>query len=108
MFLSSPPSLYDDVAKPVGAVAGRRGPAHVHDEEELVFICPFDKDAHEEDVPRAEHHLPLPVWVAVCGVLVQSHLGDEVSSLGGQGEVYHTGGWRKKAISKLIHNESNI
>lgn len=79
----SSPSLYDDIAEAVAAVAGRRGPAHVHDEDELVLIRPFHKDAHEEDVPRAEHHLPLPVRVAVRGVLVQSHLGDEVSFLGG-------------------------
>lgn len=77
-----PPPLYDDVAEPVAAVAGRRGPAHVHYEDELIFICPFHKDAHEEDVPRAEHHLPLPVWMPVRGVLVQSHLSDEVPLLG--------------------------
>ena len=77
-----PPSLYDDVAQSVTAVAGRRGPAHVHYEDELVFICPLHKDAHKEDVPRAEHHLALPVRVSVRGVLIQSHLGDEVSLLG--------------------------
>lgn len=75
------PSLYDDVAESVAAVAGRRGPAHVYYEDELVFICPLHKHTHEEDVSRAEHHLPLPVRVAVGGVLVKSHLGDEVPFL---------------------------
>lgn len=79
---SSLPSLYDDVAEAVAAVAGRRGPAHVHDEDELVFVRPLHKHAHEEDVSRAEHHLALAVRMAVRGVLVQSHLGDEVSFLG--------------------------
>lgn len=78
-----PPSLNDDVSQPVAAVAGRRGPAHVHDQDELVLVGAFHKNADEEDVPCAEHHLPLPVRVAVRGVLVQSHLGDEVALLGG-------------------------
>lgn len=67
---SSLPSLYDDIAESVTAVAGRCGPAHVYYEDELVFICPFHKDAHKENVPRAEHHLPLPVWLAVRGVFI--------------------------------------
>lgn len=80
---SSLPPLYDDVAESVAAVAGRRCPAHVDYEDQLVFIRPLHEDAHVEDVPSAEHHLPLSVWVAVGGVLIQSHLGDEVSLLGG-------------------------
>lgn len=79
---SCPPSLYDDVTEPVAAEARRRGPAHVHDEDKLVFVGAFHKDAHKEGVPGAKHHLPLPVRMAVGGVLVQSHLGDEVSFLG--------------------------
>ena len=77
-----PPSLYDDVSESVAAVAGRCGPAHVHYEDELVFVCSLHKHAHEEDVPRAEHHLPLSVRVAVRGVLIERHLGDEISLLG--------------------------
>lgn len=85
-----PPPLYDDVAESVAAVAGRRGPAHVDYEDELVLIRPLHKDPNVQDVPRAEHHLPLPVGVPVGGVLVERHLGDEVPLLGRQGEVDHT------------------
>lgn len=84
------PSLYYNVAEPVTAVAGRRGPAHVDYEDKLILIRPFHKDANKEDVPRAEHHLALPVRMPVWSVLVQSHLSDEVSFLGRQGQVYHT------------------
>ena len=90
------PPLYDDIAESVAAVARRRGPAHVHNQVELIFIGPFDEDAHEEDVPRAEHHLALPVRLPVGGVLVQGHLGDEVSLLGRQGEVNHAAAKIKK------------
>ena len=78
-----PPSLYDDVLQPVAAVTGRCGPARVHNQDELVFVGTLHENANEEDVPCAEHHLPLPVRVAVGGILVQSHLGDEVALLGG-------------------------
>lgn len=67
---SSLPSLYDDVTEAIAAVAGRRGPAHVYDEDELVFICALNKHAHEKDVSSAEHHLALPVRMAVRGVLI--------------------------------------
>lgn len=60
-----PPSVYDDVAQPVTTEAGWRGPAHVDDQDKLVFVCAFHKDANKEGVPGAEDHLPLPVWVAV-------------------------------------------
>lgn len=85
------PSFYDDVAEPVAAVAGRRGPAHIDDEDELVLIGPLHKHPHEDDVPRAQHHLALAVRLAVRGVLVQRHLSDEVAFLGGEGEVDNTG-----------------
>lgn len=83
------PSLYDDVAESVAAVARRRGPAHVHDEYELVYVCPLHENAHKQDVSSGEHHLPLPVRMTVRGVLIQGHLGDEVPLLGWQGEVDH-------------------
>lgn len=77
------PALYDDISQAVAAVARRRGPAHVDNEDELVLIRPFHKDADVENIPRAEDHLALPVRVAVRSVLVERHLGDEVSLLGG-------------------------
>ncbi|KAA8586567.1 hypothetical protein FQN60_000403 [Etheostoma spectabile] len=61
-------------AESVIAVAGRRGPAHVYYEDELVFICPFHKDTHEEDVSRAQHHLPLPVRVPLMSTCALSDL----------------------------------
>lgn len=85
------PSFYDDVAETVAAVAGRRGPAHIDDKDELVLVGSLHKHPHEEDVPRAQHHLALAVRLVVRRVLVQCHLSDEVTLLGGEGEVDHTG-----------------
>ena len=84
------PSFYDDVAQSVSTVAGRSGPAHVHDEDELPCICPLHKYANVQDVSRAEHDFALSVRLAVGGVLIKSHFGDEVSLLSRQGEVYDT------------------
>lgn len=64
------PFFYNDVTEPIIAVARGSGPAHVHDEDQLVFICSFHEDAHEEDVPGAEDHLSLPVRMPVRGVLI--------------------------------------
>lgn len=100
------PSFYDDVAEPVAAVAGRRGPAHIDNEDELVLVGPLHKHPHKDDVPCAQHHLTLAVRLAVRGVLVQRHLSDEVAFLGGEGEVDNTGEREKeKARGKLGERE---